>query len=158
MRKHSQHNNDERNTVLLKNIPLTLYSKWLRKGYERLICERWVGDWTNCNILTPSSFVFSSTSFSFCWLLNRGSWGPIALCWGLVLTTASYAQLTDSYKLNFLSHRVISLFDVHLLPVSVAFAPNSTRQRSRVYLDVFDRMHLFLDWRLGRRSICYMFI
>ena len=29
--------------------------------------EMCVGDWTNCNILTPSSFVFSSTSFSFCW-------------------------------------------------------------------------------------------
>ena len=29
-------------------------------------------------------------------LLNRGSWGPIALCWVLVLSTASYLQLTDS--------------------------------------------------------------
>ena len=29
-------------------------------------------------------------------LLNRGSWGPITLCWVLVLTTASYLQLTDS--------------------------------------------------------------
>ena len=26
-------------------------------------------------------------------LLNRGSWGPIALCWVLVLSTASYLQL-----------------------------------------------------------------
>ena len=89
-------------------------------------------------------------------LLNRGSWGPIALCWMLVLSTASYLRLTDSNSLNFLSHRVIQLFDCHLLPVSVAFAPNSTRPRSRLYLDVFDRMHLFLDWRLGRRSICYI--
>ena len=24
--------------------------------------------------------------------------------------------------------------------------------------DIFDRRHLFLDWRLGRRSICYSFI
>ena len=30
------------------------------------MCERWVGDWTNCNILTPSSFVFSNIFFSFC--------------------------------------------------------------------------------------------
>ena len=36
------------------------------------MCERWVGDWTNCNILTPSSFVFSSTSFSFCWTAESG--------------------------------------------------------------------------------------
>ena len=37
-----------------------------------LMCERWVGDWINCNILTPSSFVFSSTSFSFCWAAQSG--------------------------------------------------------------------------------------
>ena len=36
------------------------------------MCERWVGDWTNCNILTPCSFVFSSTSFSFCWAAPSG--------------------------------------------------------------------------------------
>ena len=28
--------------------------------------------------------------------------------------------------------------------------------RSRWYSDIFDRMHLFPDWRLGRRSICYI--
>ena len=28
--------------------------------------------------------------------LNRGSWGPIVLCWVLVLSTASYLQITDS--------------------------------------------------------------
>ena len=36
------------------------------------MCERWVGDWKNCNILTTSSFVFSSTSFSFCWFAQSG--------------------------------------------------------------------------------------
>ena len=88
-------------------------------------------------------------------LLNRGSWGPMAFFWVLVLSTASYLQLTDSNSLNFLSHRVISLFDAHLLPVRVACAPNSTRSQSRLYPDIFDRMHLFLDWQLGWRSICY---
>ena len=29
-------------------------------------------------------------------LLSRGSWGPIAFCWVLVLSTASYLHLTDS--------------------------------------------------------------
>ena len=56
----------------LENIPLKLYSKWLRKGCERVMCERWVGHWTNCNILTPSSSVFSSTSFSFGWAAQSG--------------------------------------------------------------------------------------
>ena len=87
--------------------------------------------------------------------LNQGSWGPMALCWMLVLSTASYLQLTDSNYLNFLLHRVISLFDAHLLPVSVTPASNSTCPQSRLYPDIFDRMHLFLDWWLGRRSICY---
>ena len=54
----------------------------------------WVGDWIDCNILIPSSSDFSSTSFSFCWLLSWGSWGPGPL-WELVLTTASYLQLTE---------------------------------------------------------------
>ena len=36
------------------------------------MCEKWVGDGTNCNILTPNSFVFSSTSFSFCWAAQSG--------------------------------------------------------------------------------------
>ena len=40
----------------------TLYSKWLQNVCERVMCERWVGDWTNCN---HSYFAFSSTSFSF---------------------------------------------------------------------------------------------
>ena len=46
-----------------------LYSKGLRKGYV------WEVSWglnRDCNILTPSSFVFSSTSFSFCWAAQSG--------------------------------------------------------------------------------------
>ena len=68
MRKHSQHNNNER-THFFRKIYL---SHFIRKVCERVVCERWVGDWTNCNILTPSSFVFISTSFSFCWAAQSG--------------------------------------------------------------------------------------
>ena len=42
------------------------------KGLRKVMCERWDGDWTNCNILTPSSFVFCSTSFSFGWAAQSG--------------------------------------------------------------------------------------
>ena len=59
------------------------------------MCERWVGDWTNCNILTPSSSALAALLSRSAGLLNRGSWGPIALCWVLVLSTASYLQLTE---------------------------------------------------------------
>ena len=69
-----------------RKIYLPLYSKGSWKGYERVVCERWVGDWTNCNILAA---LLSHSA----WLLNRGSWVPIALCWVLVLSTASNLQL-----------------------------------------------------------------
>ena len=124
-----------------------------------VVCERWVGDWTDCNILTPSSSDYSSISFLI--LLGCSTAGPEgsspllragSQC--LELQLELQLQLTPTYS-NCLWHRVISLFEAHLLPESVAFAPNSTRPRSSLYLDIFDRMHLFLDWRLGRRSICY---
>ena len=58
-------------TSLEKYIP-----HFIRNGCERVakrdMCERWVGDWTNCNILTPNSSIFSSTSFSFCWATQSG--------------------------------------------------------------------------------------
>ena len=41
-----------------------------------VICERWVGDGTDWNILTPGSSGHSSTSSSFCWAAQPGSWGP----------------------------------------------------------------------------------
>ena len=59
-------NNDERTCYLEKYTSHTLFemvTKGLRKGYV------WEVSWRlnrDCNILTPSSSVFSSTSFSFC--------------------------------------------------------------------------------------------
>ena len=50
----------------------TSLEKYTSHGCERVMCDRWVGDWTNCNILISSSFVFSSTSFSFCWAAQSG--------------------------------------------------------------------------------------
>ena len=42
-------------TSLEKYTSHTLFSKGLQKGCERVVCERWVGDGTGYNILTPSS-------------------------------------------------------------------------------------------------------
>ena len=36
------------------------------------MCERWVGNWTDCNKSIPNSSVFSCTSFSFCWAAQSG--------------------------------------------------------------------------------------
>ena len=99
-------NNDER-THFFRKIYLSYF---IRKGCERVMCEKWVGDWTNCNILTPSSSVFSGTSFSFPWAAQPGVLKmEMEMFWQnkLVLSTASYLQLTDPNSLNFLSHRVI---------------------------------------------------
>ena len=139
MQKHSQHNNNER-------------IHFIRNGCERVMCERWVGNRTNCNILTPSSFVFSSTSFAFCWLLNRGSWGPIDLCCVLVLSTASYLQLD---WLQLLEPPVAPGYIIFwrrpascALHICTQFNPSTVKG--------YTLMHLFLDWRLGRRSLCYI--
>ena len=122
----------------------------MRKGYV------WEVSWRlnkDCNILTLSSSVFSSTSFLFCWAAQPGALRA-QLSAGSGSHCLELQQLTPNC-LNFLSHRVISLFDTHLLPVSITFAPNSTCPQSRLSPDIFDRMHPFLDRWLGRRSICY---
>ena len=99
MRKHSQYNNDER-TQFFRIIYLTLYSKWSRKGFERVMCERWVGDWTKTTTywptVPPSLAALLSRSAG---LLNRGPWGPSPL-----LRAGSYClelQQTDSKLTEF---------------------------------------------------------
>ena len=72
----------------------------MRKGYEWVMCETWVGDWTNCNILTPSFFVFSSTSFSFCWAAQSGvqrAHSPLLGAGSLysILSPTNWLQLTE---------------------------------------------------------------
>ena len=74
-----------------------MVAKGLRKGY---MCERWVGDWTNCNILTPSSFLFISTSFSFCWPAQLGVLWAHSPLFGAdslysILSPTNWLQLTE---------------------------------------------------------------
>ena len=89
-----------------------------------LLCERWVGDWTELQHIDPHSYGHNSVSFPFSWaaqpgtrgLRLSGTWfsfqhllsnssealnsncsigGPEGpLCWVLVLSAASYLQLT----------------------------------------------------------------
>ena len=126
------------------------------------MCERWVGDWTDCNILTPNSSVFSSTSFSFCWLLNRGPEGP-DLCWELVLTASNcnsnfncnWLHLTrticGTWLYNcltatcFLWRRNCTEFN----PSTVKVIPWYLRPDAPVIYTCAS-----LNWQLGRGSIC----
>ena len=69
--------------------------KGLRKGYV------WEVSWRlniDCNILTPSSSVFSSTPFSFCWSTQPGALRaqPSAESWfSLPRTATSDSKLTE---------------------------------------------------------------
>ena len=73
---------------------------FIRNGCERVICERSVGDWANCNIVTPSSFVFCCTSFSFCWAAQSGilrAHSPLLGAGSLygILSPTNWLQLTE---------------------------------------------------------------
>ena len=118
-RKHSQHNKDEQ-TRFFRKIYLSLYSKGLRKGYV------WEVSWRlnkDCNILTPCSSVFCSSSFSFCWAAQLS----------LVLSASNCNNWLRT--LNWLEPPVAPGYIIVWHPpasVSVASAPNSTRPQSRL--------------------------
>ena len=74
-----------------------------------LLCERWVGDWTEQQHIDPHSYGHNSFSFPFSWAAQPGAWGPsLSGTWSsfqhllsnwpelqlqlLVLSTASYLQ------------------------------------------------------------------
>ena len=90
--------NERTNTLLYKNISLTLYS---RKGWCWLCVRGELETGTECYILTQSSSDHSSTSFAF-WqgCSTVGHWGPKALCLPLALTLASCPQLQLELELE----------------------------------------------------------
>ena len=129
------------------------------KGLMLVKCERWVGDGTDCNILTPSSSDYSSTSSSFCWAAQPGSWGSKRSVWNwfslpltATRTPTNWLQLTQA---------VCGTWLYNCLPSTCFLWASQLHRiqpvhRSRWYPDIFDRIHLFLDWRLGRGPICYI--
>ena len=69
--------------------------KYTSHFIERVVCERWVGDWTKTAKYSRSScFIFSSTSFSFSWAVQQGDWGP---------ASGSHSIIFSPTDLNFLS-------------------------------------------------------
>ena len=122
--------------------------------FERVVCERWVRDWTDCDILTPAALLSHSTG-----LLNRGSWGPkpsagtwFSLPQTVTRTPTNWLQLTRTVCGTRLYNCLTPTRLYNCLTptcIRTEFNPSTCQG------DIFDRMHLFLDWRLGRRSICY---
>ena len=135
----------------------TLFERVAKGLWKGCVCERWVGDWTDCNILTPSSSDYSSTSFLI--LLGCSTGGPEgpAFCWELVLTASN---CNSNFNCNWHQLTQLSVAPGYIivwhLPAScerricIEFNPSTLR----LYLDIFDRMHSFLDWQLDRRSKC----
>ena len=80
----------------------------LEKYNSHFIRNGWKGLWKGCvwkvswrlnklqHIDPPVHLSFAALLSRSVGLLNRGSWGPIALCWVLVLSTASYLHLTET--------------------------------------------------------------
>ena len=115
--------NERTNTLLYKNIPLTLYS---RKGWCWLCVRGEMETGKDCYIDPKFFFDDSSTSFSF-WLgcSTMGHWGPKALCLALALNSASCLQLTQAVCVL-----VILLLNIHLLPL---------------FFRLFTQVHLLID-------------
>ena len=125
------------------------------------MCERWVGDWTNCDILTPSSFVFCSTSFSFCWAARSGvlrAHSPLLGAGSLssILSPTNWLQLTElpvapGYIIvcrppAFFRRHICTQFN----PSTVKVIPWYLRPDAPVIYT-----SAFLIWQLGRGSVCY---
>ena len=61
----------------------------VRKGYERVMCERWVADWIKTATYWPPALLAIAALLSHpAELFNRGPWGPSSLL-GLVLTASN---------------------------------------------------------------------
>ena len=127
------------------------------------MCERGVGDWTNCNILTPSSFVFSSTSFSFCWAAQSG----ILRAHSPLLGAGShYSILSPTHWLQLTQLSVALGYIIVWLPpascerhICTEFNPSTVKaipwylrpDAPVIYTGVF------LIWQPGRGLICYIY-
>ena len=129
--------NERTNTLLYKNIPLTLYS---RKGWCWLCVRGELETGTDWYILTQSSSDHSSTSFSsWLGLLNHRSLRAEALCLPLALTSTSCPQLTPT-----------ATDSSRLCPGYIfVWCPPASAVLPLIYTGAS------LDWRLGRGSICY---
>ena len=122
--------NERMNTLLYKDISLTLYS---RKGWCWLCVRGELETGTDCYILTPSSSDQSSTSFAF-WLglLNRGSVAGFHA--GILSPTGSNCNW------NWLKPSVAPGYKIVSRTPASAVPP-------------FIYTGASLDWRLGRGSI-----
>ena len=131
----------------------------LEKYTSHTLFER-VGDWTNCNVLTLSSFVFSSISFSFCWAAQSG----VLRAHCPLLGAGSLYSISQSNWLQLTEVPVAPGYIIVLRPpascercICTQFNPSTVKvipwylrpDGPGIYTGAF------LIWQLGRGSICY---
>ena len=97
--------------------------------------------------------------FSFCWAAQPGVLRAQALCWELILTASNCNSNFNSNWLQLTRPSVALGYIIAWRPpascgrrICTEFNPFTGQG------DIFDRMHLFLDWWLGQRPICYICI
>ena len=142
------------NTSLEKYTSHTLFSKGLRKGWYwlcvrgELETEQTATYWPQVP-LTIAVLLFHSAG-----LLNQGSLraaSPLSGAGSHCLELQLELQLTQTVCGTWLYNCLTStcfLWASQLHRIQPI-------HRSRWYPDIFDWMHLFLDWQLGRGPICY---
>ena len=155
----------------LENVPLTLYS-W--KGCERadvgsvweLSCRRNRLPHIDTKFLCITAALLSHSAG----LLNWGPEGPSPLSGAgshfstfspttteTRTVTATRIELCQPRTPTQLKPSVSPSYIIVLRPPAFCGRTHLHRiqpvHRSRWYSDIFDRMHLFLDWRLGQGSI-----
>ena len=116
-----------------------------------LLCERWVGGWTELQHIDPHSYGHNSVSFPFFWAAQPGSGGPASL--GHVPHSSIFSP---TYLISCLHPGYII---VRHLPSSCGRHKSHSIQpvHGQGYILIFlDRIHLlftqvhFLFWLLGR--------
>ena len=166
MHKHIQRNKDERrHSSLEKYTPHFIWngSKGLLKV---LLCERWVGDWTELQHIDPHSYGHNNVSFPFSWAAQLRAWGP-----SFSGTWSSFQHLLSNCNCSIgglrapsdgcwflLPHLISNWLELPVHRVILLFYADSIQPvDSQGYpLDTFDRMHLlftqvhFLFWQLDR--------
>ena len=135
MQKHIQHNKDEK-TQFFRKIYLPLYLKGFERVTKGIICERWVGDWTELQHIDPPTLLATAAFLSRSpGLLNWGPGGPASAGHG------SHSSIFSPTDLNFQLPRLYNnLTSTYFLWAS-QFTLNSTHWHSRLSPDILARTH-----------------
>ena len=136
----------ETKSTIMTNEHTSLEKYTFHTLCERVMWERWFGDGTDCNILTPSSSGHRKTSSSFCWAAQPGSWGPKPSVWSWFSLSRTATRTPTNWLQLWLQLSVAPGHIIVCCPPASCGRWNCTEfNPSRWYPDIFDRMHMFLD-------------